>query len=226
MEEQVSNDKQQPRQVVVDERRCASCREWKPLGAFHRRSGGSGYRSKCKSCRSAARRARPVTPEGTKRCPSCSRVLEHARFYQRPDGSLHSWCADCEGEKKREQRAEGAGERARVAQELAQAVLVAGEKTCPRCDTLLPLDAFAPAAGRLDGRERRCRVCARLRSAELDPEDRGRAQEWEMRSRARKERFKELAARGRPGAPGVSEHEAWDKSGQASEGHAPPEIPE
>jgi hypothetical protein len=226
MEDAVASDEPTgPRQVVVDERRCSRCRAWKPLTDFHRRSGG-GYRSECKACRSAARRARPVTPPGTKRCPSCEQTKPHSCFYERPDGSRHSWCVDCESAQKQAKRAEEAKLREEKAEAVAASVLQAGEKACTRCDTMLPLDSFAPNPRRRDGREARCRVCSRLRSSELDPEDRGRAQEWEMRSRVRKERFRELAAKGRPGEPGVSEDELWDESGKASTGHPPPDLPE
>ena len=227
MEDVVASDERAegPRQVVVDERRCSKCRSWKPLTDFHRRKGG-GYRSECKACRSAARRTRPVTPPGTKRCPSCEQIRPKSCFYERPDGSHHSWCVDCESAQKQKKRAGEAKIRQERAQAVADATLESGEKVCAKCDTMLSLDAFAPNPRRLDGRESRCRVCAKLRSSELDPEDRGRAQEWEMRSRLRKERFRELAARGRPGEPGVSEDELWDESGKASTGHPPPKLPE
>ena len=49
----------QPQAIMlhVETKRCASCRETKPVGDFYHEYGGAGYRSYCKPCQKAKRRA-------------------------------------------------------------------------------------------------------------------------------------------------------------------------
>ena len=211
----------------IDTKVCSRCKKEKPLQAFHKRPGSAcGVRSECKVCRSAARRTRPVHPPGMKGCPRCSTVKPLSQFYGRPDGSLHSWCVDCESNQKKDTRSEAAARRDARAQQEADAVVKAGEKLCVKCGMTLPLDSFEADRARRDGRARRCRVCTKLRGVELDDEDLERAQRWERTSRERKRRLAQLAARGRPGHPSRSEDTGEEEDGQATWGHRPPEVPD
>jgi hypothetical protein len=210
--------------VLIDTRRCSRCRDEKPVHAFHLRAPGK-YRSECRVCRSAGRRTRPVPPAGMKSCPCCLDVLPTGMFYGRPDGSLHSWCVNCESDQKKGDRGVEAERRQARALKEAAAVMAAGEKTCPKCRERLPLDSFAPDSSRLDGRSRRCRVCVKLRSDELDAEDAERAHRWERVQRERQQRFAALVANGRPGDPALSEDTGEDEIGRATVGHRPPEVP-
>ena len=88
--------------VLFEVKTCAKCGKCKQLEAFVRQ--GSGYRSVCKSCRSARERKLPSPTSvfvrtgiaaGYRRCPKCNEVKLDAEFYVRPNGRYASYCRPC-----------------------------------------------------------------------------------------------------------------------------------
>ncbi len=161
---------------------CATCRDTKPLTAFHRqKSSTDGRRSSCMTCRNAKRRASALAP-GQKTCPKCHETLSTVCFYLRRGGIPRAWCISCERAYKRTSQGP-------TLQEAATARLAVGEKQCTQCDEPKPLAQFYAKKGSLDGRESACKACRNTRRQAQhvapDPEDVERAARWQRKKAAR-----------------------------------------
>ncbi|MFI9528336.1 endonuclease VII domain-containing protein [Micromonospora rosaria] len=119
--------------------------------------------------------------ESGKRCPQCERVLPATEFHRnrrRPDGRAFycKACASIRSAASRRQRGTAA------TQKRPSVPVPAGQKWCPDCDQVKPLDDF-PRTTKPSGRHSYCKPCHNARGKETAQRLYGGTREYHLRRR-------------------------------------------
>ncbi len=194
-------------QTPRPEKRCATCRELKPVSEFHRNSSRpDGLYHACKRCwlkvcedRRRALGMKPWAgpprsgrfydlPLGQKYCARCQAIKPQEQFYRvRSDNERRfAWCIPCaKADQERRRRAKGIKPR----------LDTSDTKRCPRCGETKPLSAFSKNPRSARGVQSYCMPCYRAYARELAKKNRATALRRQRRKRALGPSKHELAAR-------------------------------
>lgn len=153
------------RKDISTEKECHGCHQVKPITEFSQYMGSKdGFDHLCKECKAKKQkehilrwekeRAKRIDLPKEKECKSCHKIKPISEFGKdkhRKDGLYHV-CKECKN--KRHQRLIQRWEKKR-----SQKVDIPDEKTCIKCQRVLPVSQFTKSINYKDGLDNICKEC-------------------------------------------------------------------